>query len=48
MSPNILRTVVETEIRSYINVDAWEQSRLIEQAETDSFQHILDRWTSKG
>jgi hypothetical protein len=48
LSPNVLRAVVEAEIQRYINWDAWEQSRLVEQAETDSLQHILDRWTQKA
>jgi hypothetical protein len=45
LSPNALRTVVEAEVRRHINWDAWEQSRLAEQAETESLRHILDRWT---
>ena len=45
LRPNVLRAVVETEIRRHITWEAWEQSRLVEQAETDSLQHILDRWT---
>jgi hypothetical protein len=48
LNPNILRVIVEEAVRSSINSDTWEQSRLVEQAETDSLQHILDRWTGRG
>jgi hypothetical protein len=48
LNPNVLRAVVDAEIRRYINWDAWEQSRLAEEAETDSLKHILDRWTGRG
>jgi hypothetical protein len=47
LNPNVLRAVVEDTIRGYIDRDAWEQSRLVEQAETDSLKPILDRWTGK-
>ncbi len=42
-----MRAVVDAEIRRYINGDAWEQSLLVEQAETESLKHILDRWTRR-
>jgi hypothetical protein len=48
LNPAVLRATVEFWIRRYINQDAWEQSRMVEQAETDSLSHILDRWTSRG
>jgi hypothetical protein len=48
LNPNVLRAVVEAEIRRYINWDAWEQSSLAEEAETASLKHILDRWTGRG
>jgi len=48
LNPAVLRTVVEAEIQRYINRDAWEQSCMVEQAETDSLSHILDRWTRRG
>ena len=48
LRPNVLRDVVEAEIRQHIWWAAWEHSRLIEQAETDSLQHILDRWTRRS
>ena len=48
LSPAVLRAVVEAEIRRYINEDAWEQSLLVEQAETESLKHILDRWTRRS
>jgi hypothetical protein len=47
LNPTVLRAVVEAEIRGQINWDAWNQSHLIEEAETDSIPHILDRWTQK-
>lgn len=45
LNPTVLRAVVEEAIRGYIHWPAWEQSRLAEDAETESLQHILDRWT---
>ena len=48
LNPNVLRAVVEETIRGYINWPAWEQSSLAEQAETESLQHILDRWTGQA
>jgi hypothetical protein len=47
LNPAVLRAVVEEEIQRYINADAWNQSVLIEEAETGSLQHILDRWTQQ-
>jgi hypothetical protein len=48
LNPNVLRAVVEAEIRRYIDWNAWAQSSLAEQAETESLQHILDRWTGRS
>jgi hypothetical protein len=48
LNPTVLRTVVEAEIQRYINRDAWEHSCMVEQVETDSLGHILDRWTRRG
>jgi hypothetical protein len=48
LNPNVLRAVVEAEIRRYIDWAAWEQSQLAELAETESLKHILDRWTGRG
>jgi hypothetical protein len=48
LNPNVLRAVVEAEIRRYIDWGTWEQSCLAEEAETDSLKHILDRWTGRG
>jgi len=48
LNPAVLRTVVEAEIQRYIQPDAWEQSCMVEQAETDSLSHILDSVDKTG
>jgi hypothetical protein len=48
LNPMVLRAVVEEAIRGYIDWPAWDQSRLAEDAETESIQHVLDRWTGRS
>ena len=48
LNPNVLRAVVAEAFRGYINWAAWDQSRLAEEAEADSLQHVLDRWTGRS
>jgi hypothetical protein len=48
LNANVLRTMVEDAMRRDSNGDAWELSCLIERADTDARQHLLDRWTSQG
>lgn len=44
MPPTILREAVENAILEYIDGDAWEQSKMIEKAETDSIQRLVGGW----
>ncbi|MBR0714045.1 hypothetical protein [Bradyrhizobium liaoningense] len=44
MDPNDLRARVDVEIGMYIEPDAWERCRVIDQAERESLRHVLDKW----
>jgi hypothetical protein len=44
LTPPTLRTEVEAAIRRCIEWDSWERCGLAEAAETESLQHVLDRW----
>jgi len=44
MDPNDLRSRVEDEINEHIEPEAWERCRVIDAAERESMQHVLDRW----
>jgi hypothetical protein len=48
LNPNVLRAVVKEAIEAYINWPAWSRSIVAEEAETESLQHILDRWTGQA
>ena len=45
MNSNDLRAHIETAIRAYIDWPAWAHMRLMEQAELDSINDILGRFT---
>ena len=44
MPPPDLRARVETEIRSYIDLDLWEHARMVESAEVESMQDFHKSW----
>jgi hypothetical protein len=44
MDPNDLRSIVEQAIKAEIDPVAWDRCAIVEQAERESLQHVLDRW----
>jgi hypothetical protein len=44
MDPRELRQRVEKAIRGQIEWEAWERCTVIQQAERESLQHLLDAW----
>jgi hypothetical protein len=47
MDPNALRSRVEEEIIEHIEPVAWERCRIVDAAERESLQHVLDSWHAK-
>jgi hypothetical protein len=44
MDPNHLRARVEAEVRTHIDVDAWERTRIVDSAERESMADFLNQW----
>ena len=47
MDPNVLRERVRDAILSHLDVDAWERSNNVEDAEIASMQEFYDAWRSR-
>jgi hypothetical protein len=44
MDPNDLRDCVAEEIKELIEPEAWERCEIVNKAEQESLQHVLDQW----
>jgi hypothetical protein len=44
LDPNVLRDIVEAEIKSEIEPEAWARCICVKQAEQASLRHVLDKW----
>ena len=46
LDPNVLRDIVQAEIESEIEPDAWARCAAVNEAEQESLRHVLDEWKS--
>ena len=46
LDPNDLRNIVESEIEELIEPEAWQRCRVCQEAEQESLQTVLDKWSA--